>query len=107
MSALNLSQLSGLSTKKTKKIAKSPGKRLPKEMPFFGHAEVGEEIAKLLTSDNNFKQLKNNLWAAYKQDGERHWLENNALILDYLKMFPWEKRFPREFQRVFFLERTQ
>ena len=71
--------------------------KIAQEMPFFGHAEVGEEIAKLLTSDNNFKQLKNNLWAAYKQDGERHWLET-MLNIGLFENVPMGKEISREFQ---------
>ena len=44
------------------------------EMPFFGHPEVGEEIAKLLTLTPN-SAVKDNCWALYKQTGNKDYLD--------------------------------
>ena len=71
--------------------------KIAREMPFFGHSEVGEEIAKLLTPDRNMTQFKNNLWTAYKQDGERHWLET-MLNSGLFENVPMGKEISKEFQ---------
>ena len=71
--------------------------KIAREMPFFGHAEVGEEIAKLLTQAVKLADLKNNLWAAYQQDGERHWLET-MLNIGIFENVPMGKEISKEFQ---------
>ena len=71
--------------------------KIAREMPFFGHAEVGEEIAKLLTSADNLTDLKDNLWAAYEQDGERHWLET-MLYLGLFEDAPMGKEIAEAFK---------
>lgn len=50
--------------------------KIAREMPFFGHAEVGEEIAKLLTPDANHEQWNKINLAAYKEDRDKKWLDN-------------------------------
>lgn len=49
---------------------------IAKEMPFFGHPEVGEEIARLLSPSDNLQWMTKHNFAAYKQTGDKHWLEN-------------------------------
>ena len=71
--------------------------KIAREMPFFGQAEVGEEIAKLLTTDSKFTQLKNNLWAKYQQDGERQWLET-MLYLGLFEDAPMGKEIAEAFK---------
>lgn len=46
------------------------------EMPFFGHPEVGEEIAKLLYYSANLDQYNKLHLTAYKETRDRHWLDN-------------------------------
>ncbi len=48
--------------------------KIAREMPFFGHAEVGEEIAKLLTLTPN-SPVKDNCWVLYKQTGNKDYLD--------------------------------
>jgi hypothetical protein len=50
--------------------------KIAREMPFFGHSEVGEEIAKLLTPDGNHEQWNKINLAAYKEDRDKKWLDN-------------------------------
>lgn len=46
------------------------------QMPFFGHPEVGEEIAKLMYFSANLEQINKLHLAAYKKTGDKHWLDN-------------------------------
>ena len=45
-----------------------------RELPFFEHPEVGNEIANLLTQTAPISELFENLWMAYKQDKDPQWL---------------------------------
>lgn len=49
---------------------------IAKEMPFFGHPEVGEEIARLLSPSDNLQWITEHNFAAYKRTGDKKWLEN-------------------------------
>ena len=50
--------------------------KIAREMPFFGHAEVGEEIANLLNYSANLDQFNERNLAAYKEDRNKKWLDN-------------------------------
>ena len=60
--------------------------KIAREMPFFGHPEVGLEIAKLLTLTPN-SEVKDNCWVLYKETGNKDYLDT-MLKAQVFKDFP-------------------
>ena len=70
-----------------------------RELPFFEHPEVGNEIANLLTQTAPISELFENLWMAYKQDKDPQWLIS-MMAFNVFEYTPIPTEVSQEFAKI-------
>ena len=71
-----------------------------RELPFFEHPEVGEEIARLLSGKDEKDRMLKLMWQRYRHDSDPQWLMSMVAI-NAFENKPMPNEISREFAKVF------